>query len=116
MANHPDRPPGLAFIGAFLDRQQADEVLAWLATLQFAHGIARGRPMRRAYAQFGHTYAATGRRLEDAPPFPAELSRLCADVAMHCPPRTAFDQCIVTRYPTGAGIGWHVDAPFFDDC
>jgi alkylated DNA repair dioxygenase AlkB len=26
-----------------------------------------------------------------------------------------FDQCIVTYYPKGAGIGWHHDAPCFGE-
>ena len=34
---------------------------------------------------------------------------------MHCPSDTRFDQCIVTYYPVGAGIGWHTDAERFGD-
>jgi len=36
-------------------------------------------------------------------------------VAM-CSPGTAFNQCIVTKYPSDAGIGWHTDASSFHDC
>lgn len=33
----------------------------------------------------------------------------------HGPSDMEFNQCIVTRYPAGAGIGWHVDAPKFGE-
>ena len=35
---------------------------------------------------------------------------------VHCSSGTEFNQCIVTHYPEGAGIGWHTEAPVFGDC
>jgi alkylated DNA repair dioxygenase AlkB len=47
-------------------------------------------------------------------PIPAELRELqkrCAGLAEVEPQR--FAQLLVSRYPEGAGIGWHRDAPKF---
>ncbi len=47
-------------------------------------------------------------------PLPARLEWLrerCAALAEVEPER--FEQVLVTRYPPGAGIGWHRDAPMF---
>jgi DNA oxidative demethylase len=30
-------------------------------------------------------------------------------------PAEAFEEVLVTEYPTGSGIGWHRDAPMFGD-
>ncbi len=65
---------------------------------------------------FGYAYRATGRRLLQTEALPAFLSAVIDLFLPYCLPGTEFIQCLVTRYPPGAGIGWHVDAPQFGDC
>ncbi len=113
----PERAPdGLRLVAALSPDEQV-QALARVEALSFTHDRFRGRAMRRGYAQFGHAYVSTGRRLERVTPLPDWLSRLASRVRARAglPARPAFDQAIVTRYPKGAGIGWHTDAPVFGE-
>src|ERR1043166_5785969 len=103
-------PAGLCFVLDFLSQREQEDLLDNLEALTFEHDIFRGQRLKRSYAQFGYSYVSSGRRLiatEALPPF----LRAIADRAQPlCPQPTNFNQCIVTRYPAGAGIGWHTDA------
>jgi len=72
--------------------------------------------LKRSYAQFGHSYVSTGQRLTAATPFPSFLVKLGQKVTPYISDGTTFEQCIITNYPSGAGIGWHTDADKFGDC
>src|SRR5207253_771679 len=109
-------PAGFRYFADFLGAEEAAELAERVRSLDFTHDRFRGRPLKRAYAQFGFAYVTTGRRLQAAPPFPDWLARLVARCLACCPRETAFEQCIVTRYSAGAGIGWHTDADCFGDC
>jgi alkylated DNA repair protein (DNA oxidative demethylase) len=111
-----DAPDGFSYIESFLTSAQHDSLLTEVEALQFARDRFRGQQLKRTYAQFGYTYLSTGRKLRQAPPFPGFLTGLVEKAAPHCPQGATFDQCIVARYPAGAGIGWHTDAHRFGDC
>jgi len=69
---------------------------------------------RREMLCFGWRYVTRGRQLEPALPPPPWLQQVRDQCLSHLPRgASAFEQCIVTRYQVGAGIGWHVDAPVF---
>jgi alkylated DNA repair dioxygenase AlkB len=58
----------------------------------------------------------TGRKIKPAEPMPELISNLAEKGRLHCPDATEFNQCILTKYPPKAGIGWHTDAPLFGEC
>lgn len=109
-------PEGFSSVPGFLTEAEQQELLGLLEALDFKHDKFRGQELKRSYAQFGHAYVSTGRKLDPAPPWPGFLVALARKGLPHCPEGTPFDQCIVTHYPKGAGIGWHPDAPCFGDC
>lgn len=109
-------PEGFSYRPGFLAADEQQELGRLVRALEYTRDTVRGKPLKRGYAQFGHAYVTTGRRLDHAPPIPDFLTAVAARGLAHCPPGTAFDQCIVTHYPDGAGIGWHPDAPCFGDC
>ena len=109
-------PEGFLYVPEFLSGQEQQALLRRLRGLDYFHDSFRGRRLKRGYAQFGHAYVSTGRTLRSAPPLPDFLAGLIAKARPHCPPGTGFNQCIVTRYPEGSGIGWHTDAPRFGEC
>ena len=76
----------------------------------------RGQRLKRCYAQFGYAYVSTGRKLGFAAPMPEFLAGIIEKGILYCPESTRFNQCIVTLYPRGAGIGWHTDAQRFGEC
>ncbi len=109
-------PKGLTYIPNFLSETQATWLWDTLQPMEFTHDFFRGKPMRRGYLQFGYTYITKDRTLRQAAPLPKALQKVRDHIAPHCPPGTNFTQCIITRYPAKAGIGWHCDAPCFQDC
>jgi alkylated DNA repair dioxygenase AlkB len=109
-------PDGLLYVPDFLNAAEQSTLLRQVRELDYEHDVFRGQRLKRAYAQFGYAYVSTGRTLEPAPAMPAFLSELIAKGLRHCPAEARFNQCIVTRYPEGAGIGWHTDAPRFGEC
>lgn len=74
----------------------------------------RGVETRRQVVHFGVRYRYDAGGLEPAPPLPSflvEVARRVAAIARF--PAQAPLETLVTRYPPGAGIGWHRDAPPF---
>lgn len=73
-----------------------------------------GRPARRQVRHFGFLYGYESwalTRAEGIPPEIFDLRSMCASLAELLPDQ--LDEALVTRYPPGAGIGWHRDAPMF---
>jgi alkylated DNA repair dioxygenase AlkB len=109
-------PEGFLFVPDFLTPEEQSDLTRELLALDYEHDTFRGQRLKRGYAQFGYAYVSTGRKLEAVAEFPAFLSAVAARALPHCPPGTTFNQCIITRYPVGTGIGWHTDAPRFGEC
>jgi alkylated DNA repair dioxygenase AlkB len=84
--------------------------------MKFVHDTFRGRRLKRSYAQFGYAYVSTGRRLKPAAPLPDFLLALLEKTRPHILVVCSFNQCIITHYPKGSGIGWHTDAARFGEC
>jgi alkylated DNA repair dioxygenase AlkB len=109
-------PEGFSYVPGFLSPEEQLGLLRQLRALDYKHDTFRGQRLRRAYAQFGYAYVSTGRRLTPAAPLPDFLTALIDKGRSYYPEGSRFNQCIVTHYPEGAGIGWHTDAPRFGEC
>jgi len=107
---------GLIYIDDFLEENEQALLQEHLNRLSYYHDNFRGRQLKRGYAQFGFRYASTGRKLEPAAPFPIFLTDLIESARPFCFCDEPVNQCIVARYPNGAGIGWHTDASSFGNC
>src|SRR3712207_7264518 len=82
--------------------------------MTFREVTLRGHTARRTVRPFGLDYAYETGELVTTDPLPAELGALrdrCAALIERDPADLA--QILVSRYPEGAGIGWHRDAPMF---
>ncbi|HSR25887.1 MAG TPA: alpha-ketoglutarate-dependent dioxygenase AlkB [Candidatus Eisenbacteria bacterium] len=109
-----EAPEGLVYRPGFVDADEERGLLALLEELDFQEIRMRGAAARRTVLHFGYTYDYESRRLVPAGPLPRALLALrdrCAALAEIPPPGLA--QALVTRYPAGATIGWHRDAPAF---
>jgi alkylated DNA repair dioxygenase AlkB len=108
-------PQGLRFDPAFLSIDEERGLLVELEQLDFRAIVLHGVPARRTARHFGLDYDYERRvHLEQAEPLPAWLEPLrvrCAALA-DVPPE-ALVEALVQRYPEGATLGWHRDAPSF---
>ncbi|HEX6642528.1 MAG TPA: alpha-ketoglutarate-dependent dioxygenase AlkB [Thermoanaerobaculia bacterium] len=97
-----------------IDEEQ--QLLEQLHTLSLEPVQMYGKPTKRRIVSFGLDYRASARMLTVAPSIPAFLLPVrerAAAIAGLDP--TTLEQALVTAYPAGASIGWHVDHPQFGD-
>ena len=98
----------------FLSGAEEGRLLAFLDALEF-HAVAmRGQTAKRTVRHFGLNYDYESWRVTPGEPLPAELEwvRDRAAVVAGAGPDDLADT-LLSRYPAGAGIGWHRDAPMF---
>jgi alkylated DNA repair protein (DNA oxidative demethylase) len=109
-----ERPEGLEYRAEFVTEDEERQLLATVEALDFHDVVMRGQTARRTVRHFGFDYDYEGWGLTETDPLPAEFGWLqarCAEFAGVRPDELA--QTLVSRYPPGAGIGWHRDAPMF---
>jgi alkylated DNA repair protein (DNA oxidative demethylase) len=85
-------------------------------TFELQPYVLHDTPSRRLVRSFGLVRVAGAYDVGPAAPIPVDLDWLrerCAEL-MGCEPEELV-QLLVSRYPPGAGIGWHRDAPQFGD-
>jgi alkylated DNA repair dioxygenase AlkB len=107
-------PAGLVYQRDFVSDDEERALLDEVETYAFHEVRMRGQVARRTVIHFGWDYDYDGWQIHPAaPPSPRlrELADRCASVA-EVPPES-LEQFLVARYPPGATIGWHRDAPMF---
>lgn len=108
-----DFPDGFAHARLLAPPEEA-AIRAEARALAFRPFEMRGFTARREVAYFGHDYAYDARRVGEGPPFPPFLLTLRPRAAALAGVEPdALAMAVVLRYPPGAGIGWHRDAPAF---
>ena len=114
MADTGARPEGLEYVEEFLTADEEGALLGELEGLEFRTVEMRGQTARRTVRHFGLDYDYESGELVPAAPLPASMEWLrdrCAGLMERDP--ADLVQILVSRYPPGAGIGWHRDAPMF---
>lgn len=109
-----DPPPGLVYVADFLSPDDEQSLLAEIEAYPFHEVRMRGQVARRTVIHFGWDYDYEGWSVHPTtPPSPrlSELRNRCAAAAGVAP--ESLEQFLVARYPPGATIGWHRDAPMF---
>jgi alkylated DNA repair protein (DNA oxidative demethylase) len=107
-------PEGLVYRPDFLTAEEERELLGAVEALDFRTLEMRGQVARRTVRHFGLDYEYESGDLVPADPLPESMSWL-RDRSAELIERDPEDlvQILVSRYPEGAGIGWHRDAPMF---
>jgi DNA oxidative demethylase len=108
-------PQGLTSEPAFVSQDEERALLAHLEQLDFHDIVMHGVAARRTARHFGLDYDYEQRlHVEETEPLPEWLEPLrgrCAGLAGVA--AEALVETLVQRYPEGASIGWHRDAPSF---
>jgi DNA oxidative demethylase len=108
-------PEGFSYTANILTIEEQSELLHEISALKYLEASFRGKRLKRTTAQFGYAYQLKGKQLGMAEPMPSFILNLAQRALLHCTPDAKFNQCIITKYPPTAGIGWHTDAPKFGD-
>src|SRR5215210_153669 len=107
-------PEGLVYREAFVTPDEEAALLDVFEAMEFHAVTMRGQTARRTVRHFGLDYDYESGELVPADPLPEPMLWLrerCADLMDREP--VDLVQILVSRYPSGAGIGWHRDAPMF---
>jgi alkylated DNA repair dioxygenase AlkB len=107
-------PEGLLYRADFMTPAEERQLVEYLEGIEFRAITMRGQIAKRTVRHYGYDYDYESSRVVRTEPLPEELEWLrarAAELAGHEPEELA--QTLVARYPDGAGIGWHRDAPMF---
>jgi DNA oxidative demethylase len=109
-------PHGLTYVPDLLTEPEEERLLCRLAEDTYGEVRMHGQVARRTVRHYGVSYdfeAAAIARGDPIPEWLLDLRRRCAELVGIADERLA--ECLLTRYPAGATIGWHRDAPMFGD-
>jgi alkylated DNA repair protein (DNA oxidative demethylase) len=107
-------PEGLVYAEEFITPEEEGDLLARFETVDFRAVAMRGQTARRTVRHYGLDYEYESGDLVAAEPLPEWMTWLrdrCAALMERDPEDLV--QILLSRYPPGAGIGWHRDAPMF---
>jgi DNA oxidative demethylase len=109
-----EEPEGLVYRPELISSEEERAILELLAGVELREVVLRGQVARRTVRHFGWDYDYESFKVRPSDPLPDELVPLrerCEELAGAEP--GSLVQALVSRYPAGAGIGWHRDAPMF---
>jgi alkylated DNA repair protein (DNA oxidative demethylase) len=107
-------PAGLLYRSDFLPEAEEQTILRHLSELDFHEIHMRGQTARRTVRHFGYDYDYDSWRVTPGEPPPDWLvgvQERCAEITGVATSELA--EILLTKYPPGASIGWHRDAPMF---
>ncbi len=107
--------PGLASRAEFVTVGEEQALIAAIGSVEltpFQFGAFEGKRLTRS---FGWRYSFTDRSFSHAEPLPEWLLPIAARAADFAGLQPeAFGHALLIRYDPGAGIGWHMDRPVFE--
>jgi alkylated DNA repair protein (DNA oxidative demethylase) len=109
-----EAPEGFTCRNDFLNELEQRTLLAEVESYPFHEVVMRGQAARRTVIHFGWDYDYDGWKIHPTTPPGETLRQLrdrCAEAAGV--EASSLEQFLVARYPPGATIGWHRDAPMF---
>jgi DNA oxidative demethylase len=110
-----EEPHGIVYRPDLLTRVEEADLLRILDSLRFDPIVMHGQEARRTARHFGLDYdyeSRTPKPGEAVPDWLLPVRARAAELAGLGP--GALAEILVQRYPPGATIGWHRDAPAFD--
>jgi alkylated DNA repair protein (DNA oxidative demethylase) len=109
-----EEPEGLVYRLDVISREEEANLLQRFEALRFDPIVIHGQAARRTARHFGLDYDYEARTPQPGEPVPDWLIPLrarAAELGAHEPEELV--EILVQRYPPGATIGWHRDAPAF---
>jgi len=111
-----ERPPGLRYVRELITAAEEERLLSRLVEESYDEVRMHGQVARRTVRHYGMSYnleAAAIAPGESIPRWLPDVRRRCAELL--AVPDDRLAECLLTRYPPGATIGWHRDAPMLGD-
>jgi alkylated DNA repair protein (DNA oxidative demethylase) len=116
MRGTSEHPGGLVYVPELVLPAEEDQLMRRMADESYGEVRMHGQVARRTVRHYGVSYDFEAADIAPGDPLPdwlLELRFRCAlllGASEHL-----LAECLLTRYPPGATIGWHRDAPVFGD-
>lgn len=106
---------GFTYRAEFITPDEERELVKGIEQLPFHEVRMHGVAAKRTVIHFGFDYDYSGWKIHPTDPPPAFLEPLVERCAAQAgiDERAQLEQFLIARYPAGAAIGWHRDAPMF---
>jgi alkylated DNA repair protein (DNA oxidative demethylase) len=111
--SEPEAPAGLVYRPGFLTAEEEADLIRLFDGMEFEEVRMRGQTARRTVRHFGLDYDYEHWTVTPGEPLPHAMDWLRVRAAALAEVDGELAQTLVSRYPAGAGIGWHRDAPMF---
>lgn len=112
----PVLPDGFRYVPDVLSAAEEARLAARFAALPLKPFEFHGYLGNRRIFTFGHKYMFAGADARDDHGIPDDmrpLMEIAGEISGQ--PAARFEQIMVTEYAPGAGIGWHLDRPNYED-
>jgi alkylated DNA repair dioxygenase AlkB len=109
-------PAGFRYIPDVITPAQEKSLVAQFEKLPLKPFEFHGYQGNRRIYTFGHEYIFAGQEPRDdasIPDYLLPLTEIASQISGE--PAEAFAQLMITEYAHGAGIGWHLDRPSYED-
>ena len=109
-----EMPAGLRYIPDLITVDEEEAAMAAIEAEPLHPMEMHGVSSKRLVEHYGFNYDYAGWTVEKGkqiPPFLTSLRETAASAAEVSP--ASLEEALITKYPQGAGIGWHRDAPMF---
>jgi alkylated DNA repair dioxygenase AlkB len=114
--NDAERPQGLVYEPEFLASEEEADLVGILEAMDYGEVRMHGQTARRRVRHFGLDYDYERWKVTPTEPLPESLEWVRDRAAALVGEEShGLAEVLITRYPAGAGIGWHRDAPMFGD-
>lgn len=111
-----EAPNGFVYRPEFLTVSEENELCKALEAQQFHEVVMHGVAAKRTVIHYGWSYGYDSWQIQQAPPVPDFLEPARQKIADWLGiEAAAWEEVLVSRYPPGATIGWHRDAPMFGE-
>jgi DNA oxidative demethylase len=107
-------PQGLVYVPDFISATEELQLIKTFEEMEFYDFVLQGQPAKRKVHHFGFRYEFYSQHVEPIEEFPGWLKEIRDRAAPFAGLKAdTIEQALVAKYDSGAGIGWHRDAPAF---
>lgn len=110
-----ESPKGFLYLPSFINMNEEAELLYEIHRLEWQDVVMHGMKAKRKVAHFGMDYKFGSREVSSGEKIPEFLNPLLTKIEKEFSiPKSDIEEVLVSHYPPGAPIGWHLDAPMFE--
>jgi alkylated DNA repair dioxygenase AlkB len=112
----PELPGGFRYLPDVISPAEEADLVGRFEKLPLQPFQFRGYEANRRIFTYGRSYVFAGQRPREDASIPSDL-RFLMEIAGEISgvPADAFGQVMISEYAPGAGIGWHLDRPTYED-